>query len=326
MADNIQKALQLEKERAIMKEIFKEKRDSLRKESKISISTDKFVKQTDDLSGKLARDTVGLVRLEQFQKIREDIEQSDGPGTAEEREAERERQRKRLQAAQARLSFADELEEDEADEQTVFQAAKRKRLGANPAVKSYFEAADLQAQSEAIHDATLQLSQAAAAARAERAKSTPIRLTLSFYDGADHRFFVDFKRGDPLQEMLQKCRLEYGPLRGILLENLMFVKENLILPPELSVFDLEQLGALKDGGRGPHHSHALFSFALQKRDQKTVHEPGTQVILSEEDMIETDSSRNAKIFTKTWYERNKHLIPAKYWIPFDPQKHCKKEE
>ncbi len=320
MADNIQKALQLEKERAIMKEIFKEKRDSLRKESKISISTDKFVRETDDRSVKLARDTVGLVRLEQFQKIREDLESSDSAAAAAQREAEREKQRK----AKARLSFADEEEGQESveDEQHIL---KKTRLGANPSVKSYFEAADLQARTEALSDATLQQSQAEAAARAERAKSMPIRLTLSFYDGADHRFFLDFKRGDSLREMLQKCRLEYGPLRGILLENLMFVKENLILPGELSVFQLEEMGAMKDGGRGPHHSHPLFSFSSQKRDQKTVHEPGTQVILSEEDMIDTDSSRNAKIFTKTWFERNKHLVPAKYWIPFDPAKHCKKE-
>jgi protein FAM50 len=325
MADNIQRALQLEKERAIMKEIFKEKRDSLRKESKISISTDKFIKQTDDLSGKLARDTVGLVRLEQFQKIREDIEISDAAGSAAEREAERERQRKRLLAAQARLSFAEDLEDDQEppDAPQNDLSSKRKRMGANPSVKSYFEEADLQAQTDAIVDASLQQSQAEAAARAERAKTISIRLTLSFYDGADHRFFVDFKLGDTIREMLQKCRLEYGPLRGILLENLMFVKENLILPAELSVFELQEMGALKDGGRGPHHSHPLFAFASQKRDQKTVHEPGSQVIFSEEDMIETDSSRNAKIFTKTWYERNKHLIPAKYWLPFDSQKHCK---
>lgn len=320
-----------------MKEIFKEKREALRKESKISISTDKFVRQTDDRSVKLARDTVGLVRLEQFQKIREDIEQNEDSIRAAEREAEREKQRK---AARARLSFAaafdgedEELDgEDVGGQQQQQQLqlqqplAKKGRLGPDPKVKSYFEAADLKAQTDAFLDASLQQRQAEEAARAERAKATPIRLTLSFYDGADHRFFVDFKRGDSIGELLQKCRLEYGPLRGILLENLMFVKENLILPPELSVYDLERMGALKDGGRGPHHSNSLFSFSLQKKDQKTVHEPGTQVILSDEDMIETDASRNAKIFTKTWFERNKHLLPAKHWIPFDPLKHCRKSE
>lgn len=308
-----------------MKEIFKEKRDSLRKESKISLSTAKFVSQTDDRSVKLARDTVGLVRLEQFQRIREDLEQGETSGAeaAAQREAERERQRK----LQARLSFElDAEEEAEPANKDSNPVSKRKRLGPNPGVKSYFEAADLKAQSDAFLDASAAQKAAEKEARAAAARSTPIRLTLSFYDGADHRFFVDFKRGDSITEMLAKCRLEYGPLRGTLLENLLFVKENLILPGELSVFQLEEMGALKDGGRGPHHSHPLFSFSLQKRDQKTVHEPGTQVILSEEDMIETDSSRNAKIFTKTWYERNKHLVPAKYWIPFDAQKHCKPSE
>ena len=60
-----QKALQLEKEREIMKEIFKEKREKIRKDNRISISTEKFVKESDDLNKKLAKDTVGLVHLNQ---------------------------------------------------------------------------------------------------------------------------------------------------------------------------------------------------------------------------------------------------------------------
>lgn len=320
MSDNVQKALQLEKERAIMKELFKEKREALKKESKITISTDKFVKQRDDRTTKLAQDTVGLVHLEQFQKIREDLEGDGQPKSEQELQEELERQRKRRQAAAARLSFADE---EEAEVEEPIFPVKKGRLGADPKVKSYFEASDLLAQSNAATEAQSEKDSIEAAARADKLKNTPVRLTLSFYDGADHRFFVDFKRGDPLSEVIKKCRLEYGPLRGVLVENLMLVKENLILPVELSVFDFEEMGALKDGGRGPHHSTPLFSFTLQKRDQKTQTEPGSQVILSQEDMIETDASRNAKLFTKSWYERNKHLIPAKYWIPFDAQKHCK---
>ena len=305
-----------------MKELFKEKREALKKESKITISTDKFVKQRDDRTSKLARDTVGLVHLEQFQKIREDLEGDEKARSEQELQAELERQRKKRQAEAARLSFADE---EEAEEELVLPV-KRGRLGADPKVKSYFEASDLIAQRDAASEAQSEKDSAEAAARAEKLKNTPVRLTLSFYDGADHRFFVDFKRGDPLLEVIKKCRLEYGPLRGVLVENLMLVKENLILPGELSVFDLEEMGALKDGGRGPHHSTPLFSFTLQKRDQKTQIEPGSQVIFSEEDMIETDASRNAKLFTKSWYERNKQLIPAKYWIPFDAQKHCKSRQ
>ena len=319
-----QKALQLEKEREIMKEIFREKREKIRKDNRISINTEKFVKESDDLNKKLAKDTVGLVHLNQFQKIREDIETEERDGKNKEKE-EQERKRKLKQQAASKLSFEiDEL----LDEEEEVEDGKRSRLGADPTVKSYFEASDYAAATSAALDSSKERQEREKALREEKRKSSAVRLTLSFYDGADHRFCVDFKRGDLIKEVLKKCQIEYGPLRGVLLENLMFVKENLILPTDLSVFDLEELGALKDGGRGPYANSDLFSFILQAKDQKSANSgDGTSTApLNPEEMIETDASRNAKICTASWYERNKHLVPAKYWFPFDPLKHCRKNK
>lgn len=320
-----QKALQLEKEREIMKEIFREKREKIRKDNRISINTEKFVKESDDLNKKLAKDTVGLVHLNQFQKIREDIEteEREGGGKNKEKE-EQERKRKLKQQAASKLSF--ELDELLDEEEPEVNEQKKSRLGADPKVKSYFEASDFVAATSAALDSSKERQEREKTARDEKRKSTAVRLTLSFYDGADHRFCVDFKRGDLLKEVLKKCQIEYGPLRGVLLENLMIVKENLILPTDLSVFDLEELGALKDGGRGPYANSDLFSFCLQAKDQKSANSgDGTSTApLSPEEMIETDASRNAKICTMAWYQRNKHLVPAKYWFPFDPTKHCRK--
>lgn len=312
--NNNEKALQLEREREIMKEIFREKREKIRKDNRIAINTEKFVKESDDLNKKLAKDTVGLVHLNQFQKIREDIE------TDKNREKEEEEKKRKLLKKQAasRLSFEANFEEEEED---LFDRKRSKRLGADPTVKSYFEASDYAAATNAALDSSKARQEQEKLTRYEKRKAIPVRLTLSFYDGADHRFCVDFKRGDGLREVLKKCQNEYGPLRGVLLENLMFVKENLILPLEMSVFDLEELGALKDGGRGPYANSDLFSFLLQKSTHNSVVEASTS-----EEMIETDASRNAKICTIAWFERNKHLVPAKYWIPFDPSKHCRKNK
>ena len=323
-----QKALQLENEREIMKEIFREKRDKIRKDNRISINTDKFVKESEDLNRKLAKDTVGLVHLNQFQKIREDIESDDNKGL-EERDKEGIRRRKMQQAA-SKLSFeVDELiDEDSNDVEEATVVIKKSRLGADPSVKSYFEASDyLEATSAALESSKDRLEQEKRH-KDEKKKSSLVRLTLSFYDGADHRFCVDFRRGDRLLDVLKKCQQEYGPLKGVLLDDLMLVKENLILPSDLSVFDLEDMGALKDGGRGPYHSSDLFSFILQAKDQKGTINSGdptsTAPLLNPDEMIETDASRNAKICSRVWFERNKHLIPAKYWFPFDKMKHCRK--
>ena len=353
------KALQLEKEREIMKEIFKEKREKIRKDNRIAIDTNKFVKESDDLNKILAKDTVGLVHLNQFQKIREDIETEERDGLKNNNfEIEQEKKRKRMQQTAARLSFEiDELisEEQETDhfdssvndsnsiendnqDQDLSEdnslklvkslMNKKSRLGADPNVKSYFEASDYAAATFEAIESSKQRKDTENNFLNEKRKSTPVRLTLSFYDGADHRFCVDFKRGDRIIDVLRKCRLEYGPLRGVLVEDLILVKENLIVPTDLSVFDLEELGALKDGGRGPYRNSDLFSFILQAKDQKHFGGEGASggsQPLTPDEMIETDASRNAKICTKTWFERNKQLVPAKYWFPFDVNKHCRRK-
>lgn len=324
-----QKALELAKEREIMKELFREKREKIRKDNRILISTEKFVKESDDLNKKLAKDTVGLVHLNQFQKIREDIESEEREGMKNREKEEKERKRKLMQQAASKLSFDFDEFLDAEEETESAEVGKKTRLGADPTVKSYFEASDYAAATSAALESSKERQEREKAAQDEKKKSTSVRLTLSFYDGADHRFCVDFKRGDVLREVLKKCQVEYGPLRGVLLENLMFVKENLILPTDLSVFDLEELGALKDGGRGPYANSDLFSFNLQAKDQKSAANSGdgtSSAPLSPDEMIETDASRNAKICTMAWYERNKHLVPAKYWYPFDPTKHTRKNK
>lgn len=326
-AQNAQKALQLEKEREIMNQIFREQRDKIRKDNKISISTDKFVRESDDLNKKLAKDTIGLVHLNQFQKIREDIEREEQEGGEKRKdleEVERER-KKRTQRAASRLSFYDEEEAEELEDSTESQketitSFKKNRLGADPTVKSYFEASDFEAETTAALESSRQRQDKQQRVIHDKKKTSMIRLTLSFYDGADHRFCIDFKRGDTLLEVLKKCRLEYGPLRGVLAEDLMLIKENLILPTNLSVFDLEEMGALKDGGKGPYHNSSLFSFTLQPKDHQSS-EAGIPV--EQEDLIDTDASRNAKICSISWFERNKHLVPAKYWYPFEASKHCR---
>lgn len=324
-----QKALELAKEREIMKEIFREKREKIRKDNRISISTEKFVKESDDLNKKLAKDTVGLVHLNQFQKIREDIESEEREGMKNREKEEKERKRKLMQQAASKLSFdVDELLDEEEGETELVEVGKRSRLGADPTVISYFEASDYAAATSAALESSKERQEREKTVRDEKRKSSALRLILSFYDGADHRFCVDFKRGDLLKEVLKKCQVEYGPLRGVLLENLMFVKENLILPTDLSVFDLEELGALKDGGRGPYANSDLFSFCLQAKDQKSANSgDGTSTApLTPDEMIETDASRNAKICTVAWFDRNKHLVPAKYWYQFDSSKHCRKSK
>ena len=249
------------------------------------------------MNKKLAKDTVGLVHLNQFQKIREDIESEDTKDSG--KRIEREMRKRKMQQAASKLSFeVDELvDEEDAQEDSV----KKSRLGADPSVKSYFEASDYLAATSAALESSKERLELEKKQRDEKKKSSLVRLTLSFYDGADHRFCVDFKRATGF-DVPQKVSKEYGPLKGVLLDDLMIVKENLILPTELSVFDLEEMGALKDGGRGPI-TPVSFSFNLQAKDQKNAANSGdptsTAPLLNPDEMIETDASRNAKFVVKS---------------------------
>lgn len=118
---------------------------------------------------------------------------------------------------------------------------KKSRLGADPSVISYFEASDYAAATSAALESSKERKDYEKKHLNEKLKLTPVRLTLSFYDGADHRFCVDFKRGDLIIDVLSKCRLEYGPLRGVLVEDLLLIKENLILPGSKNLLRLVKL-------------------------------------------------------------------------------------
>lgn len=45
---------------------------------------------------------------------------------------------------------------------------------------------------------------------------------------------MEAKKGDSIAEILEKCQEAFPPLKGTVVPNLIFVKENIILPHVLS--------------------------------------------------------------------------------------------
>lgn len=94
---------------------------------------DKFVAKQDDSSRKLAEETIGLVKLDEFQKIVKETTGSADHGAPSGRgpsPEEVEKQRKKLKQRAAKLSF--DLEEPEEGADASLENIKGTKIGPNP--------------------------------------------------------------------------------------------------------------------------------------------------------------------------------------------------
>ena len=100
--------------------------------------------------------------------------------------------------------------------------------------------------------------------------------------------------------MRQDLQKEFTELRGMTVDNLIYVKEDLMIPHHVSFYDL--ISSKARGKSGP-----LFHF--------DVHD---DVRMVNDSRVEKDESHPGKIVQRTWFERNKHIFPASRWETYDP--------
>ncbi|KAF4528902.1 hypothetical protein B566_EDAN017211 [Ephemera danica] len=137
-------------------------------------------------------------------------------------------------------------------------------------------------------------------------KEEEIDITFSYWDGSGHRRTVRMKKGNSIYQFLQRClellRKEFSELKTVTADQLMYVKEDLILPHHYTFYDFIVTKAR--GKSGP-----LFQF--------DVHD---DVRLMSDASVEREESHAGKVLLRSWYERNKHIFPASRWEPYDPTK------
>ena len=133
----------------------------------------------------------------------------------------------------------------------------------------------------------------------ERKKEEEIEITFSFWDGSGHRKSVKVKKGMKVREFLEKVKEKVKELRGVKVEDLMFVKEDLIIPQGITFYEM-----IENKARGK--SGPLFEF--------DVHE---DVRMESDARVEKDETHAGKVVERRWYERNKHIFPASRWEIFD---------
>ncbi|KAJ7063475.1 XAP5-domain-containing protein [Mycena amicta] len=286
-------------------EFLRQKEAIVRETERVRPSASRFVGQHDSMEDSLKNSTVGLVQLEVFQQRRKEIEEAQARERAKSNTLKDDKVRKRKKTAKATLSFALDDEEEElatespgpstkdADEDE--RAAKRGKFRKNPAVDTSFLPDRDREEQERQERERLRLEWLQ---KQEEIKAEEIEIAYSYWDGSGHRKIVTTKLGS----FWKSAAVQSPELRGVSVDNLMYIKEDLIIPHHYTFYDF-----IINKARGK--SGPLFNF--------DVHD---DVRLLSDATIEKDESHAGKVVERSYYQRNKHIFPASRWEVFDPQK------
>ncbi|XP_075690270.1 protein FAM50A [Rhinoderma darwinii] len=320
------RAMQLMKKREKQREQLEQMKQKIAEENVVKANINKkFSAHYDAVEAELKSSTVGLVTLNDMKAKQEALVKEREKQLAKKEqfkdlqlklEKQRERERKKEQKRKiASLSFnvdddeedeeedEDDLEEDEPEKEVLELPKKKKKLGKNPDVDtSFLPDRDREEEENRLREELRQEWER----KQEKIKSEEIEITFSYWDGSGHRRTVKMKKGNTIQQFLQKAleilRKDFSELRSAGVEQLMYIKEDLIIPHHHSFYDFIVTKAR--GKSGP-----LFNF--------DVHE---DVRLLSDATVEKDESHAGKVVLRSWYEKNKHIFPASRWEPYDPEK------
>lgn len=333
------RAAQLMKKREIQQQEIEFRKKKIEEELKLDKIENKFATHYDAVEQQLKSSTIGLVTLDEMKAKQEDIVREREKKLAQKKDekdrekqraleaiqAEKNKQKRQIQALSFNLDDEEENSEgdeddadhnDDADKEKFAKPAKwteireqetvplkKKKICKNPDVDtSFLPDREREEQENRLRE---QLRQEWVMQQAEL-KDEDISITFSYWDGSGHRRNVLMKKGNSIYQFLQKClellRKEFIELKTVMADQLMYVKEDLILPHHYSFYDFIVTKAR--GKSGP-----LFQF--------DVHD---DVRMISDASVEKEESHAGKVLLRSWYERNKHIFPASRWEPYDPTK------
>jgi len=146
-------------------------------------------------------------------------------------------------------------------------------------------------------------------ARSRRERAESVRITYSYYDGSRRAGGkITCVKGDTVEAFLTKVRHELlkdgertvqRDMRHCDVSGMMYVKEDLILPHDLTFYDLIVTKAR--GKSGP-----LFRFDVKD-----------DVRLRGGANVEVENSHPGKVILRSWYDKNKSMFPANRWEVYD---------
>mmetsp|Transcript_23389 Transcript_23389/g.35560 ORF Transcript_23389/g.35560 Transcript_23389/m.35560 type:complete len:392 (+) Transcript_23389:77-1252(+) len=144
-------------------------------------------------------------------------------------------------------------------------------------------------------------------AKQNKIKDELLEIVYSYWDGSGHRRTVTCTKGDTIASFLEQVRKslssEFREMNSVSSDALLYVKEDLIIPSDITFYDLIVTKAR--GKSGP-----LFNFDVHDDIR----------IGAIDHRVEKDESHPGKVVERVWYERNKHIFPASRWEVYDPTK------
>ncbi|KAK8582459.1 hypothetical protein V6N13_069236 [Hibiscus sabdariffa] len=256
------------------------------------------------------KETVGLVTREQYvekrvnirNKIEEEEKEKLQKLKQEEEEFQLQKRKKRKVKGNSRLSFADDLEngseeEDAENKSPEPKSFSRGKFGKDPTVETSFLP---DSEREAEERAEREILRKQWIVEQELIKNEPLEITYTAIGMEQAR------KGDTIGEFLRAVQQQLAPefreIRTTTVENLLYVKEDLIIPHQHSFYEL-----IVNKARGK--SGPLFHFDVHE-DVRTIADA----------TIEKDESHAGKVVERHWYEKNKHIFPASRWEIYDPTK------
>ena len=265
------------------------------------VTAQEFVKATNEKEGNGS--TAELTPQEQL-KLKQKQDQQ-----AKKELKKRKRKRKQRKQRQALLSFRNDEEEDEDEETTkIIQTTattKPKQSKKDPTIDTSF-LPDKERETAMIQK-RLRLEQEWKQQQLQL-QDEKLEITYSYWDGSGHRRNCKIRKGDTVGDFLEVVRIDlsrdFRELRNCVASDaLLYVKEDLILPHDISFYDL--IATKARGKSGP-----LFRFDV--RDDIRIGAIDVRV--------EKDESHPGKVVERSWYEKHKHIFPASRWEVFDPLK------
>ncbi|XP_022869027.1 protein XAP5 CIRCADIAN TIMEKEEPER-like, partial [Olea europaea var. sylvestris] len=232
-----------------------------------------------------------------------------------EEELQLQKLKKRKIKVDPRLSFSDDFENDNEEEEEENKDKEsgrlgQRKLGKDPTVETSFlpdRPLEFEAYSyserEAEEQAERERLQKQWIREQEQIKNEPLEITYSYWDGTGHRRVIQVRKGDTIGEFLRAVQQQLSPeFREVTtsVENLLYVKEDLIIPHQHSFHEL-----IINKARGK--SGPLFHFDVHDDVRTTA-----------DATIEKDESHAGKVVERHWYEKNKHIFPASRWEIYDP--------
>lgn len=262
------------------------------------------------------KETVGLVTREEYVEkrvnIRNKFEEEEKEKLLkllqeEEELQQQKRSKKRKLKGSSRLSFAEDLEDGSDDDDDAENKSSGNlrygKLGKDPSVETNFLP---DSEREAEEQAERERLKKQWTREQEQIKNEPLQITYSYWDGTGHRRVIQVRKGDAIGTFLRAVQQQLAPdfreIRTASVENLLYVKEDLIIPHQHSFYEL-----IINKARGK--SGPLFHFDVHE-DVRTIADA----------TIEKDESHAGKVVERHWYEKNKHIFPASRWEIYDPTK------